>query len=336
VTPSLLDEHFPEARPLARRLTAALFAFFFAPASARPLAALRIGLAAVLLAQAWTARAGMLALLAHDGIVQSDLTRHLAPPHAPRIDWIVRALSHLGMGETSSIQLVCGVYVASLILLATGCITRLASVLAWLLHWHLMNSTFAMGYGFDHYAHVFLFYLMWAPSGRAYSLDVLCKRVSAAPTDGARLALRLMQLHLCLSYFASGAAKSVGIQWWDGELLWRAMSLPVYNRFDITWLVGWPVLSQIGGLATLAIELGYFIFIWPRRTRKLWMAATLALHVGIAICLGLHLFGAIMCVLTAAIFGFSPEPADIHSGSCSRHRHHRAVPAPPDPSKSGC
>lgn len=305
---SLIDEHLPEARPLARRVASMVSAFFFAPASARPLAALRVGVAAVLFVQAWTLREGFVRMLAQDGVVRGELVRRLAPPHVPHIDWIVGGLSHLGVGETAAIQLVCGVYLGSLLLLAAGCFTRLAAVLAWALHWHLMNSTFPMGYGVDHYAHVFLFYLMWAPSGRAWSIDVLYKRVSPAPTEGARLALRLMQLHLCLSYLASGAAKSVGIQWWNGELLWRAMSLPVYHRFDVAWLARWPVVSQLGGLFTLAFELGYFAFIWPRRTRRVWIGAAVALHVGIAVCLGLQLFGAIMCVLTLALFGVSPEP----------------------------
>ena len=54
--PSILDEHFPEVKTLWRRVTRAAEAFFFTPASASPLAALRIGIAGVLLTQAWMLR----------------------------------------------------------------------------------------------------------------------------------------------------------------------------------------------------------------------------------------------------------------------------------------
>lgn len=309
--PAFVDQRSPGGLPLGRRLARAVEAFFFTPASARPLAALRIGLAAVLLAQAWMIRAEIFDFFARDGIVQGELARYFSVPGAPHLSWLIERLSPLGVSEASCIYAVCGAYVVSLLLLITGFHARFAAVSAWLLHWTLMNTGYTSIYGVDRYAHIFLFYLMWLPIGRAYSLDVALHRVSSAPTAGARLGLRVLQLHLCLSYLASGIEKSSGPQWWNGELLWRVFSIPDYQRFDMSWLVDWPFLSRLGGWATLAVELGYCIFIWPRRTRKLWIAATVGLHLGIVIFLGLHLFGLIMCVLTLALFGFSPEPREL-------------------------
>jgi len=291
-----------------RRLAHAVEAFFFTPASARPLGALRIGLAAVLIAQAWMVRADILDLFAQDGLVQGELARYLSVPDAPRLAWLTALLSPLGISEASCIYAVCGGYLASLLMLLAGFHTRLAAVLAWFLHWTLMNTGHASIYGVDRYAHIFLFYLMCVPAGRAFSLDVALGRVSSASTRAARLGLRVMQVHLCVSYLASGLEKATGDQWWNGELLWRALSLPEYQMFDMTWLAAWPWLSRIGGWATLAIETGYCVFIWPRLTRKLWVLATVALHLGIAVFMGLHIFGAVLCVLTLALFGFSAEP----------------------------
>ena len=101
----------------------------------------------------------------------------------------------------------------------------------------------------------------------------------------------------------------MGPQWWNGELLWMAFSLPVYHVFDMSWLAYWPWLSKLGGWGTLLVELGYPIFIWPRQTRRFWVAATVSLHIGIAIFLGLGVFGCIMAVMTLTVFGFSAEPA---------------------------
>jgi hypothetical protein len=300
------------------RLARAASAFFFEPASARPLAALRISLSAVLLGQAWLLRTEVLDLLAHDGIVQGDLARDLGDAWTPHLSWLVDRLAPLGVSESSCLHAVCGLYVVSLVGLGLGLFTRVASVLAWFLHWALLSTGGTTIYGADTYAHIFLFYLMWAPAGAAWSLDVAQGRAPRAPSEMARLGLRVMQLHLCMSYLASGIQKSVGVQWWNGELIWRALSLPVYQQLDTSWLASVPWLSQIAGWTALFIELGYLVFIWPRRTRRLWIAAIVALHLGIAVFLGLGVFGAIMCVLTLSLFGVSPEPRGAALGAEAR------------------
>lgn len=305
---SIVDEHFPELRSLKRRAARAASDFFFAPASARPLAALRIGVAGVLLAQAWQLRAEAFDFLASDGIVRGDLARSLSPPGAPTVAWIAGRLAPLGLGETQCIQILCLLYVASLLFLAAGFFTRLSAAASWLLNWTLVSSAYAMHYGVDHYAHIFLHYLMWVPAGRALSLDVALGRTSAEPSATARLGLRVVQLHLCLSYLASGIEKAAGSQWWDGEVIWRALSLPLYRQLDMSWLARWPVICQLASLTALAIKLGYCVFIWPRRTRRPWVLATVALHLGIAVLLGMQIFGAMLCVLTLALFGFSAAP----------------------------
>ncbi|MEO5731563.1 MAG: HTTM domain-containing protein [Byssovorax sp.] len=292
------------------RLARAASRFFFEPASARPLAALRISLSAVLLGQAWLLRTEVLDLVAHDGIVQGDLARDLGGAAAPRIGWLVERLAPLGISESSCLHAVCCLYVASLMGLGLGTFTRVASALTWFLHWALLSTGGVTSYGADTYAHIFLFYLMWVPAGGAWSLDVARGRVPRAPSEMARLGLRVMQLHLCVSYLASGILKSAGIQWWNGELIWRALSLPGYQQINTTWLASVPWLCQVACWAALFVELGYFVFIWPRRTRRLWIAAIVALHLGIVVFLGLGVFGVIMCVLTLSLFGVSPEPRE--------------------------
>jgi hypothetical protein len=54
--------------------------------------------------------------------------------------------------------------------------------------------------------------------------------------------------------------------------------------------------------------LGYALFIWPKRTRRLWAVSTIGMHVGIAIFLGLASFAALMSVLTFSAFCVSAEP----------------------------
>jgi hypothetical protein len=306
----MVEQGLSGALPWSNKLARAGSAFFFEAASARPLAALRVGLAAVLLGQAWLLRTEVLDLFAHDGIVQGELGRYLGGSGAPHAGWLVDRLSPLGVSEASCLYALCGLYVASLVGLGLGLFTRIAAVLAWFLHWTLISTGGATSYGADSYAHIFLFYLVWIPAGDAWSLDVLRGRASAAPTAMARLGLRVVELHLCVSYLASGIQKAAGIQWWNGELLWRALSLPVYRQYDLSWLASYPWLCRIAGWGALSTELGYCVFIWPERTRRLWIAAVVAMHLGIAVFLGLGVFGCIMCVLTLSLFGVSPEPLE--------------------------
>ena len=71
----------------------------------------------------------------------------------------------------------------------------------------------------------------------------------------------------------------------------------------MSWLAHAPWLSMALGWVALATEGLFFILIWPKRTRYYWIALTASLHIGIALFLGLQLFGAIMCVFVISLFG---------------------------------
>jgi predicted DCC family thiol-disulfide oxidoreductase YuxK len=291
-----------------RKALARIEDFFLAPASPLPLAALRIGLALTLLVQAWLLRSTVLDIFAGDGLIQGDLARALSTDGAPRISSLLPLLSHWHITETAAIHGFCAAYVIALGLLALGLFTRGSSIAAWLLHWVLMNTGETTSYGVDLYAHVFLFYLMFMPAGAVLSLDAF-RRPAAVSSSGARLALRVLQLHLCISYLCSAIEKGSGIQWWNGELMWRALSLPVYHVFDMSWLAGFPHLSQAVGVGSLVLEGGYFAFMWPRRTRPFWVAGMIGLHLGIAGMLGLGCFGVVMAILNFCVWAVPSEPA---------------------------
>jgi hypothetical protein len=282
--------------------------FFFAPGSARPLAVLRIALGLCLLAQVFLLRHAVSEFFTADGLIQGDLSAALTDPSLPQLSWFDPLLTHYGISQLSFVTALGWFYIASLILFCFGFFTRTATFAAWALQWFFMNTGSTTAYGVDLYTHVFLFYLMFMPSGDAYSVDAALKGARDIPSSYARLCLRVLQLHLCLAYFASGVDKAMGIQWWNGELLWRALNLPLYKQFDMTWLANWPLLLKAGGWSTLVMELGYFIFIWPKSTRRLWILGIMGLHIGIAIFLGLGLFGMVMAILTPALFAVSSEP----------------------------
>ena len=65
---------------------------------------------------------------------------------------------------------------------------------------------------------------------------------------------------------------------------------------------------MLAGWGTLMVEIGYAFLIWPRRTRKAWCIATIGLHLGLALFMGLVFFSALMILLTVCLF-LIPERA---------------------------
>lgn len=202
----------------------------------------------------------------------------------------------------------CGLYVFSLILLLVGFTTRFAAVLAWFSHWTLMASGHTTNYGADQFAQIFLFYMIFMPMGETLSLDALFRGTAAVPSWQARLSLRVLQIHLSLVYIISGFEKAAGPQWWDGDTIWRALMLPIYAQYNFAWVAQVPWFAKVVGWGTLVLEIFYPLFIWIPKTRKTWIALTVAMHIGIAVFLGLWVFGAIMSIFTLTLFGVSPEP----------------------------
>lgn len=289
-----------------RRLGARAAAFATAPAPARPLAAFRIGVAAVLLIQLVAVAPWALELYGARGLIQRPLIDASLPPDLPRVGWVADALAGRGVADADCVRGLCLAYAAGLACLLVGWRTRAAAAVAWAAHLALRTSGVAAGYGVDEFATIALFYCLWMPVGHALSLDVLAGRVAAGPTPGARLALRVLQVHLCIVYLSSGLDKAAGRQWWDGEAIWRALTRPDLGRFDFGWLAEVPWLPRLIGWGTLALEVGYAAFVWPSRTRRPWAYATIGLHLGIAATMGLVSFSALMAVLTGSAFLVAP------------------------------
>jgi hypothetical protein len=245
------------------------------------------------------------------GVVQWSLSEAMTAPGMPRTRWLVELLAPFDISETNVVRSLFFLYIAGLSALLFGWFTRVAAVVAWLTHLMVMMSERTALYGVDDFANIMLFYAIWMPVGAYWSLDALAGRVSSAPSLEARVGLRVLQLHLCAVYFTSGVEKALQppYQWWDGEVIWRTSLLPEFGQFDMTWMADYPLLPKLAAWSSLAIEVFYPFFVWPRATRKFWALATVGMHLGIAILMGLVSFGAFMMVLTASAWLFSPEPS---------------------------
>lgn len=196
------------------------------------------------------------------------------------------------------------VHIAALVvfaMLALGLASRVVSVLAYLLTVAYVNRVPGALFGLDQINALLAMYLMVGPSGARYSLDRWLARRRAggvapepAASISANIAIRLIQLHMCVIYFFAGTSKLMGPTWWDGTALWGAFANLEYQSLDMLWLVHYPILINIMTQVSLLWELSYCALIWPRLTRPIMLTLAVPLHLGIAICMGMVTFGLVM------------------------------------------
>ena len=201
------------------------------------------------------------------------------------------------------------VHIAALVvfaLLTVGLFTRAVSILAFLAAVSYVNRVPGALFGLDQINLLLALYLMVGPSGDAFSLDRWWrKRRGLAPSTsaasvGANLAIRLIQVHMCIVYLFAGLSKLTGASWWDGMALWLAFANLEYQSVDMTWIAQWPILINLLTHLTIFWEISYIALVWPRLTRPIMVFLAIPMHLGIGICMGMMTFGLVMLIANLA------------------------------------
>lgn len=285
------------------RFSAAVRDFFVRPVSPLPLGLFRIFIAAFALLQAALWYPDWAAFFGQDGWIQWEISQAFNQAWHLHLADVYHWLEPLSLSPEAVVEGFFWVYVLAALGLLLGWYTRAWAVVTWLCH-HIMMSTLpTFVYGVDIFLHISLFYLMVMPVAKSLSLDLRQGRASALPTWASTLAVRVLQLHLCLVYFSAGFEKMLYENWWNGNVIWRAMVQPDFSQFDMRWLARLPWLPMALSWFTMVIETFYFIGMWIPRLRGYWLGALVGLHVGIGLFLGLYLFGLIMILLSVAAYG---------------------------------
>jgi uncharacterized membrane protein YphA (DoxX/SURF4 family) len=245
-------------------------------------------------------------LLDENGLVPWALGEALIDPLMPRISAIAALLAPMGVSSRHTVTLVMGVHLLAATGLLVGFGTRACAFVAWITHLALVGTGVVYTYGLGKMLVIALFYCMVMPVGREWSLDRSMRRraVGEERGDDATLSVLVLRLHLCLIYGAAGLSKAAGEQWWSGDAVWRALSLPQFQQFDPSSLGAYPLVLQALALGSVAVQLAYPVLVWTRLRVAIVILSEL-LHLGIAVFLGLWLFSGVMIVLNAAAFGES-------------------------------
>jgi hypothetical protein len=200
------------------------------------------------------------------------------------------------------VRIVLNLYIFGLIGLLVGYKTRVAAIIVWFCHVLIINFGYLSIYGVDRYVHVFLFYFMFMPVGKKLSIDSMLNGKKTYYSVSAGLSLRLLQIHLALTYANAGIAKMMGQDWWSGEAIWRSTNLPEFSQIDMTWLAFMPFILKILSLGTLFFEAGYPLLVIHPITRLITIPSIIAMHLGIALVMGLQIFGATLILFNICLF----------------------------------
>lgn len=279
----------------ARRAADAWSDFWLAPSRGLSLDVARIVVGLALLGVYGALGPDLFALYADGGWVDRAAALELRP-----VGWSV--LFWLPSGGPQQAFLV--LHVAALAAFTVGLGTRWVKWLVWLGHLSLLHRNPAVAYGLDNIAASVLFLLALAPIGTQLSVDRWravrrARRVAldAAPpvpaSARATIVLRLLQLQMALFFFVAGTAKLQGDSWWYGFALWYAVTNHEYMNLPVAWWAEQFWLVNVLTYGTVLLELAYPFLVW-NRARAAMLAGALALHVGIAVVLGLYAFSAVM------------------------------------------
>ena len=270
--------------------------FWFASAAPHTLALIRIFAGSMLFYTHFVWALGLMDFLGPDSWLPRQLARDL---HHGGYAW-----SYLWYVESPAVLWVLhSAALAVFAMFTVGLFTRVTAVLAWLItisYCHRLTGAF---FGLDPINSMLAMYLMVGPSGAVYSLDSWLdarrtrrRSPRGTPTVSANIAIRLIQLHMCVIYLFGGISKMRGQLWWDGSAVWYAIANVEYQSWDLTWLVHYPWVIALLTHATVIWETYYCVLVWPKATRPITLLVAVCVHGGIALFLGMITFGLVMMI----------------------------------------
>jgi hypothetical protein len=135
------------------------------------------------------------------------------------------------------------------------------------------------------------------PAADALSLDRKAGRTRAGPQECYGWPLRLLMLSVVISYMLAGWAKLYygGLAWVSGDAVYNQVAHDTLIKLRLGGFVSplgptllrRPELFAIASVFTLIIELGAVLAMFAGRVRVAWVAGAYAMHIGIAVAMGI-------------------------------------------------
>lgn len=263
----------------------------------RSLALFRIAMAVVILADLMMRATDLRAFYSDDGMLTIAMARSY---HVNQWNWSLHYLN----GSLGFQAMLFGAAAFFAVLLLVGWKTRLATIASWVFACSIhARNPMACNYG-DLVLRLFLFWSMFAPLGRAWSLDARRRPPSDAAGPIASVGTASLLVQLSLLYFFAGLYKLNG-DWFSGDAVQFAFLLDYCGRPFGLFLADFPLLLRVLTLATLWLELLGPFAVWsPWQTTRFRYAMILAfigMHVGIEMCITTGILSA-ACIAAWSLF----------------------------------
>ena len=224
-------------------------------------------------------------------------------PLIPKLGWLIALGRSVNMSEETVLSVAWACLLSAGCFLLLGLFCRPAAIVAWFLHLCAAESGGLLAYGADSFMTTALFYLMLSPLPDRCSFDHWVIETKSKNPQLLGFWRRVVQVHLCFVYLIGGLAKCLGNGWWNGSNLWRSLIRPPFNLVSPDILVRFKYALPALGISICLLEVSYPVFIWIKKTRRVWLISILAMHAAIGLLMGLYLFALVMIVLNLAAFG---------------------------------
>lgn len=206
-------------------------------------------------------------------------------------------------------------YITCCITIVFGFFSRIFALILLFLQVGLIKSSYYFAYGADYFSSMSLLYIILFPSDKYFSLRNLFWNYKSNQSDSPFL--KLLKIHLNIIYLVSGIEKISGYNWRNGESIWKSIHLPNFSNdfgINVNHFGNFPIVFVAIGWGTIIIELLYPVFININKTKKIWLVATISLHISIAAFLNLYFFSTLMVIwnITAYYFDINLKKNDAH------------------------
>ncbi|MCZ4244350.1 HTTM domain-containing protein [Pedobacter punctiformis] len=221
--------------------------------------------------------------------------------YIPRLSWFHDVFGSWFNTDEQMLHAVLLIHLFFLITLLLGLFTRVSALITLFIHLCIVQSNTFFLYGMDYFTTISLFFCTFMPVSD-FSLDQSLLKKKIASPEFRNFCIRFIQVQMCFIYFFGGFHKAIGINWWNGESMWKALTRPPFNNFDVSFFAQYPKIFMVMGWMTVVHEMFYPIMVFTKFFRKYWVMVIISMHLCIGIFMGLYLFASIMIILNITAF----------------------------------
>lgn len=273
---------------LVKRFWAFWDQFWFAPQNLLGLAFMRIALCGTLLYMYSIRLANISYYTDQSWIPRAKALEAMGELYRPLFLWSFWPDSMMGIMHVLLVVL--------LALLTLGIGGRYLMGLAWVIDMGFIQRNYAVNFGADIIAALFLFYMSFAQSCERLSvLNLFRSKNEFKQSDMlSSLMIRMMQVQISVLYAYTGWEKLKGVTWWDGTALWSVMANPQMTTMNYDFLRNVPWVIPVVAYVTIIFEIYFPPFVIWGKTRNVWLLLGVTFHSSIAIFMGLGHFAMVM------------------------------------------